>query len=126
LTVYDCYAAGLTENDATLGAFLYSDYQDSPSYAFALLDLEARTVELHAVPERLNRTKALSAAQDGAWLLAVGPRDAPHVVAWRPGDAVYVAAPSPVRLTRGLGRGRFLSVSEDSVEIVTVTVRAAA
>ncbi|HWT06234.1 MAG TPA: hypothetical protein VN224_10790, partial [Xanthomonadales bacterium] len=125
LTVYDCYAAGLTEDDATLGAFLYSDYEVSPSYAFAMLDVEARTVELHAVPERLNRTKALSAAQDGAWLFAVGRRDEQHVAAWRPGDAGYAVAPSPVHLTRGLGGGRFMSIADASVEVVTVRVRSA-
>jgi hypothetical protein len=125
LMVYDCYAAGLTEDDATLGAFLYSDYELSPSYAFGMLDLEARTVELHAVPDRLNRTKALSAAHDGAWLFAVGRSDEQYVVAWRPGDAGYAAARTSVHLTRGLGDSRFLSITDASVEVVTVAVRSA-
>ena len=46
-----------------------------------------------------------------------------RVVAWRPGDGGFAIAPTPVPLTRGLGGGRFLSVTDGSVEVVTVTVR---
>ncbi len=124
LTVYDCYAAGMTDDDTTLGAFLYSNYAKSPSYAFAVLDLEAREAVLHAVPDDdLHRPHALSAARDGVWLFAAGPRDKQRVIAWRPGDQTYAAAPSPIYLTRGLGGGRFMSITDDSVEVVTVTLR---
>jgi hypothetical protein len=120
--IYDCYAACFADDDATLGAFLYGGFNGEPSYAFGTVDLEARAAVLHAVPVRLHRTKALSSARDGTWLFAVGPGNEQHVVAWRPGDVGYAQAPSPIRLTRGLGGGRFLSITDDSVEVVTVTV----
>jgi hypothetical protein len=121
LRIYDCYAAGLTENGATLGAFVYSNYERKPSYAFAMLDIASQTVALHAVP-KLMRAHAISAAADGLWFLAAGSRDDQHVWAWRPGDAGYAIAPSPILLTRGLGGGRFLSVTDGTVEVVTVAV----
>ncbi len=113
---------GLTGDDAALGTFLYSNYTDSSSYAFAMLDIEARVALLYPVPERLYRTRALSAAQDGVWLFAAGPRGEQQVVAWRPGDGGYDMAPSPVHLRRGLRGGRFLSIDGDTVEVVTVTL----
>lgn len=123
LAVYDCYAAGLSNGDAMLGAFLYSNYENGPSYAFAQLDLETRVAVLHAVPDDdLHRPHALSAAGDGVWLFVAGPRDGQRIIAWRPGDETYVAAPTPVHLTRGLGGGRFLSITDDSVEVVTAAV----
>ena len=123
LMVYDCYAAGLTDDGATLGAFLYSNYANGPSYAFTLLDIEGRVAALHAVPDDdLQRPHSLSAGQDGQWLFASGPLDAQNVIAWRPGDKTYTTAPSPVYLTRGLGGSRFLSITDKSVEVVTVTL----
>jgi hypothetical protein len=71
----------------------------------------------------LHRTCALSSAPDGVWLFAIGPNDDERVAAWHPGDGGYAIAPTPTRLTRGLGGGRFLSITDGSVEVVTVTVR---
>lgn len=123
LAIYDCYAAGLTDDGATLGAFLYSNYEKSPSYAFAQLDLKSQAAVLHAVPaDDLHRPHVLSAAPDGVWLFGAGPPGAQRIIAWRPGDATYAAAPSPVHLTRGLRGGRFLSITDESVEMVAVTL----
>lgn len=72
------------------------------------------------IPQILSRTSALSSTRDGAWLFAARVGDEHHVVWWRPGDAAYDVAASPVRLTRGLVGARFLSVTDTSVEVVTV------
>jgi hypothetical protein len=116
--VYDCYAAAHA-GDKTIGALIYTSFRQG-SYAFAMLDVETRSIALHAVPPILYRTHALTYGGDGAWLFAVRADGEQHVIAWQPGHLEFDVAPAPVRLTRGVKGSRFFSITDQAMAIVTV------
>jgi hypothetical protein len=118
--VDDCYAAGYGGGDV-LGVLIYTSFHDD-AYAFGVLDVDRWSVTMYEVLEALSATRALARTADGTWLFALARRDERRVIAWRPGSAGYGTAPAPVVLTRGLADGRFISVTEGSVEVIQISL----
>jgi hypothetical protein len=115
--VVDCYA-GVAADSNTIGILMYTSF-NGPEYVFTTLDVERRTFAVYGVPDALYRTRAVAATGGGTWLFATGPRGQNRVVTWRPGDDGYGSVQVPFPPSRGLSGGRFIGVTEYSIDVAT-------
>jgi hypothetical protein len=118
--VVDCYA-GVAADSNTVGILMYTSFNGA-HYVFATLDLDRRAFAVYDVPQALHKTHAVAATAGGTWLFVTGPRGQNRVVTWRPGDVEYGSVEVPFPLSRGLSGGRFIGVTEDSIDIATALV----